>query len=369
MARILILANNDGGLYKFRKELIEELVKMNEVIVSLPNGEYIPKVKELGCHFIDTPINRRGTNLMTDFKLFQNYKKIIKGVKPDVILTYTIKPNVYGGLTCKALKIPYIANITGLGTAVESGGLLQKITLSLYKSALMKSNCVFFQNEINRKYFVEKGIVKSKTRLIPGSGVNIDQHKLEEYPNSDEIIKFLFVGRIMKAKGIDELLKAAQIVKKKFQNIQFHLIGECEEQKYNQQLDTLAKQNIIYYHGQQSDIHSFLKESHAIVHPSYHEGLSNVLLESASSGRPILASNVPGCIETFDEGISGYGFNVKSVDSLVETIIKFIELPLEQKRKMGILGRKKIEKEFNRKFVIDAYLEEIHNVTRGENIK
>lgn len=370
MKKVLVLTNSINGLYSFRRELIQKLVDEGyEATIAAPIDEKTTYFKGIGCECLETFINRRGTNPITDLKLLQEYKKVIKSIKPDVVLTYTIKPNVYGGLACKSLKVPHIANITGLGTAVENGGLLQKVTLTLYKTALTESKCVFFQNEVNKNHFVENGIVKIKTRLIPGSGVNLDQHKLEEYPKSDEIIKFLFIGRIMKAKGIEELLEAAKIVKKKYPAMQVHLIGDCEEGKYYQQLDTLAKQNIIYYHGRQSDVHSFIKESHAVVHPSYHEGLSNVLLESASSGRPVLASKVPGCLDTFDEGVSGLGFDVKNVDSLVETMIKFIQLPLKQKTEMGIAGRKKIEKEFKRQIVIDAYLEEIHNVIHGEYSK
>lgn len=359
MARILILANNDMGLYKFRKELLEELIKQNhEVYISLPNDEYVPKLESLGCRFIQTDLDRRGTNPLSDLKLLLHYIKVLKQIEPSVVLTYTIKPNVYGGIACSITNVPYIANVTGLGTAIENKGLLQKITLTLYKFGLKKASCVFFQNETNQKLFIDKNIIKRKARLIPGSGVNLEEHKFEEYPERDKEIRFLFIGRVMRAKGIEELLEAAKIVKGKYPNVQFHLIGGSEED-YTHQLNELTQSGIIYYYGQQDDVHSFIKDSHAIILPSYHEGLSNVLLESASAGRPVLASKVPGCIETFDEDISGIGFKVRDVDSLVEAIIKFINLPYEHKKAMGIAGRQKIEKEFDRNIVIKAYLEEI----------
>ncbi|WHH57478.1 glycosyltransferase [Petroclostridium sp. X23] len=155
MAKILILANNDIGLYKFRKELIEVLLKNDEVHISLPNGDFVPQLIDLGCEFIETKISRRGTNPITDFKLMIHYKKVIKQVKPDVVLTYTIKPNVYGGMICRLVNVPYIANITGLGTAVENGGVLQIITLFLYKVALKDAACVFFQNKDNADFINE----------------------------------------------------------------------------------------------------------------------------------------------------------------------------------------------------------------------
>src|SRR5437868_10651112 len=192
MAKILVMANNDGGLYKFRKELLEELVKSNKVYVSLPYGDFVPMLKEIGCTFIDTPINRRGTNPITDFKLLMKYKNIVKKIKPDVVLTYTIKPNVYGGLACRMSKVSYIANITGLGSAVENAGLLQKITLFLYKISLKKAKCIFFQNKENEEFFNKKRITCGNHRLIPGSGVNLKHYTLLKYPN-DEKVNFLFI--------------------------------------------------------------------------------------------------------------------------------------------------------------------------------
>lgn len=360
--KILVLANFGMGLYNFRKELLEEIINQNnEVYISLPNDEYVPKLISLGCKFVETHLDRRGTNPIKDLKLLLNYINIIKRIKPDVVLTYTIKPNVYGGFACRMTKTPYITNITGLGTSIENKGVIQKITLMLYKAGLKGASCLFFQNETNRKFFLDKNMVKSKTRIIPGSGVNLDQHILEEYPEDDRKNRFLFIGRIMKAKGIEELLQAAKIVKEEYQNTQFDLIGSCEED-YHQQLAELNKSEIIKYHGQQNDVHSFIKKSHATILPSYHEGTANVLLETASTGRAVLASRVPGCIETFDEGISGFGFEVKSVDSLVETIKKFINLPYEQKKAMGMAGRKKMGNEYDRKIVINAYIDEINNL-------
>ncbi|MEH6957400.1 glycosyltransferase family 4 protein [Neobacillus drentensis] len=364
--KILVLANFGMGLYNFRKELLEELInQQNEVYISLPNDEYVPKLVSLGCQFVETPLERRGTNPIKDIKLLLHYIKIIKRMKPDVVLTYTIKPNVYGGLACRITKTPYITNITGLGTSIENKGIIQKITLMLYKAGLKKTSCIFFQNETNLKFFNDKNIVNGKARVVPGSGVNLAQHPLEEYPDDHERNRFLFIGRMMKAKGIEELLQAAKIVKEKYPKTQFDLIGGCEEDYY-QQLAELNKVGIINYHGQQSDVHSFIKKSYATILPSYHEGTANVLLESASTGRAVLASRVPGCQETFDEEVSGYGFEVRSVDNLVEAIIKFINLSYDQKKAMGIAGRKKMENEYDREIVINAYLEEINNLV-GRN--
>lgn len=357
--KVLVLSNFGMGLYKFRKELLQELIKQgHEVFVSLPNDEYVPLLENVGCEYIESKVDRRGTNPISDMKLLSSYVKIINKIKPDIVLTYTIKPNVYGGIACRTTNTPYLPNITGLGTAVENEGLMQKITLTLYKIALKNAECIFFQNEPNRQFFIDRGIIKNKSKVIPGSGVNLEQHCYEEYPNNKENIRLLFIGRIMKAKGIDELFEAARQIKVSYKNVEFHLVGFCEE-GYSEKLRELNDSGIIHYHGQQDDVHKFIKDSHATILPSYHEGTSNVLLESASTGRPILASNVTGCKETFDDGVSGIEFEVKSVKALISAIQQFLDLPHENKKQMGLAGRKKMEQEYDRKIVINSYLEQI----------
>jgi glycosyltransferase involved in cell wall biosynthesis len=352
------------GLYNFRKELLEELLnKDNEVYISLPNDEYVPKLQALGCNFVETHLDRRGTNPIKDIKLILQYTAIIRRIKPDVVLTYTIKPNVYGGIACRITKTPYLTNVTGLGTSMEGKGLVQKVSQILYKIGLKRSSCVFFQNRTNEKYFIDSNIIKGNTKLLPGSGVNLDQHCLEEYPPEDENIKFLFIGRIMRAKGIEELLSTAKKVKVNYPDTEFHLVGGMEED-YSKDLNDLVQSQIIEYHGQRSEIHSFIKSAHATILPSYHEGTANVLLESASTGRPVLASHIPGCKETFDDGKTGIGFQVKSAESLEKAIIKFINLSYIEKKEMGMAARTKMEKEYDRKMVIDAYIDELNKINR-----
>ena len=365
--KILFLANSGRGLYKFRKELIEKLLfKNNDVYISLPNDEFVPKLIAIGCKFIDTPLERRGTNFLTDVKLLRKYIDIIKTIEPDIVLTYTIKPNVYGGIACRIMNTKYITNITGLGTAVENKSIIQNITLYLYKVGLKKASCVFFQNSKNQNFFVKKKVSLKNMRLIPGSGVNLEEFKFEMYPSNTNELIFLFIGRIMKAKGIEELFEASNIIKSLYPEVKFHILGSSDE-NYLPKLKELEKDGVISYFGQQSDVRSYIKNAHAIILPSYHEGMANVLLESASSGRPILASRVPGCIETFDEGISGISFDVKNIESLVKAIISFIELPYEEKIIMGTKARFKMEKEYDRNKVIASYLEEIKRAGEEES--
>lgn len=360
MKKILILANYDVGLYKFRKELIEELVKKYEVYISLPNGDYTKELKNIGCDFIETNVDRRGTNIISDINLLRFYKKIMKKIQPDVVLSYTIKPNIYGGIIAKKLKIPYITNITGLGTALENDGLLKSILIRLYRYSLTDAKTVFFQNQRNMNFFKKNKIALDLHDSLPGSGVNIDEFKVLDFPNSDKI-NFVFISRIMKDKGINEYIDAAKYIKSKYKNVNFHICGFSEED-YEDTLAELHNKRTIIYHGMIDNIQEVLIDTHCIIHPSYHEGMSNVLLEAASSGRPIIASDIPGCRETFDEGISGFSFQKKDTEGLINAIERFIQLDNESRKKMGLAGRRKMEREFDRQIVVDKYLKEIESI-------
>lgn len=358
--KIMILVNHDIVIYNFRRELVEKLLDSGyEVIISSPYGERIDALVEMGCKYIPVSISRHGTNIIEDFKLLKYYVSIIRKYKPDVVLTYTIKPNIYGGLACRWLNVPYIANITGLGKAVENRGIMQRFTILLYKIAFKKINCIFFQNEENMKFFIDHKISKRKHRLLPGSGVNLDHFQYMEYP-SDETINFIFISRIMKEKGIDHYLEAAKAVKQKYPKSTFHIIGFCEED-YEDKLNTYS--DFVKYHGMQKDVRDFLRWTHCTIHPSYYpEGMSNVLLESAASGRPVITTDRSGCREVVDHTINGFLVEPKSTDDLVEKIEKFIHLSFSEKKQMGLMGRKKVEKYFDRKIVVSAYIDEIKNI-------
>lgn len=363
--RVLILANIDMGLYKFRRELLEELVKENEVYFCVPDGEFVESIKQIGCKYIPCNVlDRRSTNPIKDLKLILFYKKTLKVIKPDVVLTYTIKPNVYGGLVCGRMGIPYFVNVTGLGTTIENGGVLATISTTLYRIGLKKARCVFFQNKDNQKLFVDKGIVNGRTRLIPGSGVNLQTHNLEPYPDDNAGIRFLFVGRIMKDKGIEELLSAIKEIHNANRDIVLDVVGFCDED-YSAALDAAEKEGSIVNHGRQSDVHPFYKRCHCAVLPSYHEGMANVMLEASSTGRPVITTRVPGCQETFDEGITGFGCEVKSTESLVEAMREFLSLNQKKRKEMGLAARSKMEKEYDRNIVLNAYKEEIQGIALG----
>ena len=360
--RVLIIANNDMGLYKFRRELLEELVTEHEVTISLPDGEFVPSLVDLGCTFEPCELlDRHGTNPVKELKLIGYYKKLIRRVKPDIVLTYTIKPNIYGGMACAALRVPYVANITGLGTALENGGLMQKALLILYRFGLRKAKKVFFQNAANRDFMLTKGVIKTPYELLPGSGVNVDRFAYQSYPKTDSPTVFVTVGRIMKDKGADEVLYAARRIKETHPDVIFRLVGGFDG-AYEETVKAAADEGIVEYVGQQADVIPFLRDSHAILHASYHEGMANVLLEAASCGRPAVATNVPGVRETFDDGVSGISCPARDGDALVFAIEEFLKLPHERKEAMGRAGREKVLREFDRRIVVNQYMQEIHAI-------
>lgn len=364
MKRILIIVNHDVVIYNFRRELVERLLnEQYEVFISSPYGERIDDLIAMGCKYIEASIARHGTNIIEELKLLFYYRKIIKALRPNLVLSFTIKPNVYGGMACELLNVPYIANITGLGSAVENKGIMQKISIILYKIAFKKISCIFFQNTENRQFFIDKKIAIGKHKLIPGSGVNLEQFHVLEYP-SDSTIEFAFISRIMKEKGIDQYLEAALYIKNKYSNTRFHICGFCEEE-YEAKLKQLHDKGIIQYHGMQRDIRKILRRVHCTIHPTYYpEGMSNVLLESAACGRPVITTDRSGCREIVDSGANGYIVQKQNNQDLIEKIETFLQLDHDERRQMGLTGRRKMEKEFDRNFVVDAYIKEIEKLVK-----
>lgn len=369
MVKVLILANNDVGLFNFRKELLERLLQEGfEITISIPYGERVDDLIAMGCKYIEANISRHGINILEEAKLIAYYRKTIKTIRPDVVLSYTIKPNIYGGMACRSLNIPYINNITGLGTAVENKGALQKLLVFLYKIALKKTSCIFFQNTENMQFFINNNIKKDKHRLIPGSGVNLDHFVSLPYP-SDDTIEFVFISRIMKEKGIDQYIEAAKYLREKYPYTRFHVCGFCEE-TYEAELEDLQNKEIIIYHGMVRDVRDILVKTHCTIHPTYYpEGLSNVLLESSASARPIITTNRSGCREVVDDNSNGYIVEQQNTQQLICKIEKFINLTNEAKKEMGIKGREKVERNFDRKIVVNAYMNEIAKINEVEKFE
>jgi len=360
MKKVLFLANGGNGFFRFRYELAERFSQEGyKMYASLPDDLYEKELREIGCESIYTPVDRRGINPVTDFKLLLAYLKILKKVKPDIVITYTIKPNIYGGIACRLKKIPMYANITGLGTAFQKDSLLSKIVTLLYKFALKKTKKVFFENIENRDILVGKKIIPAeRTVCLNGAGVNLDKFVFSEYPAKTSETKFLFIGRIMQEKGIDELFYAAERLKEEGYNISVDILGGYEE-NYKDRIEDLEKRGIIKYHGFQNDVKPFIKETHCFVLPSYHEGMANTLLECGAMGRPLITSNIHGCLEAVKDGETGYLCEVKNGESLYDKMKQFVELAYEKKVEMGEKSYKYVSDKFDKRKVVDKTVKEI----------
>lgn len=362
--KILILAHHAEGLYLPRRELMMQLKAAGHIVIaSIPQGKFYEKVAAIVDEVIETPVRRRGTNPIKDLRLIFFYRRLLKQYKPDCILSFAIKPNLYGGMMGRWYHIPYLMNVTGLGTAFAKDNLLCRVATFLYKLVAGHEQTIFFQNEGNRLTLERYGVFWKNPVLIPGSGVNLELHKFEEYPSDEDGIKFVFVSRILQEKGIYELASAARTIHKEYSQVEFHVLGKCEA-GYEPIMQKWHNEGVFIYHGHQADVHSFLKKAHALIHPSYYpEGMSNVCLEAAATGRPVLTTNdIYGCKETIDDGRTGIGFPARDSNALTEAIRKFLKLSYQEKRKMGENGRKKMEREFDRQLVVNSYMKEINRL-------
>mgnify|MGYP004537863963 FL=1 len=368
---IALVTNNDDDVYCFRKEIIDSLIKNGySVLISCPYGEKLNLIDDIEYIYDDPVIDRRGTSVTADAKLFFHYMSVLKKYRPDVVLTYTVKPNVYCGIASHFLKIPVISNVTGFGSVLQKSGMIRKFIMTLFKISFRRSECVMFQNSTNMRLAEESGMVKGGRLLIPGSGVNTDRFPFIKYPDGGDGINggkvvFNYIGRILKEKGVDVYIEAARRIKKKYPNTEFNMLGFIEptEIHYEKELKELEKDGIIRYFGSQNDVRPFIALSHATIHPSmYGEGMSNVLLESASSGRPVITTDNPGCRETFIDSETGLLFKGGDADSLCNIIERFLSMPNEARAEMGARGREYIKSNFSRDIVADAYLKKIGEI-------
>lgn len=364
--KILIICNSASGLEVFRGMLIRRLIKDGNIVSSI-----IPKstenkelnaekeIEKWGCKLIRIPMERRGMNPIKDINLLKSYYKTVKVEKPDLVITYTIKPNIYGGFVSRILKVPYAVNITGLGTAFQSNGMFKHMVTAMYKIALKKVKIVFFENIENRNVIVNYGIISSeKTYVLAGAGVDLEHFQFMKYPEKCECTRFLFIGRVMKEKGIDELFEAMRRLKQEGDNCTLDVLGGFEE-NYSDKIKKYEEEGWLHYQGYQDDVRPFIEECHCFVLPSWHEGMANTNLECAASGRPVITSNIHGCLEAVIDGKTGYLAKKQDSADLYRVMKKFVSLSYDERKKMGEAGRRHMKGTFDKKIVIEQTLEKL----------
>ena len=357
--KILVVTNHSSMLYNFRRELIAELLRENEVVISMPFVGHEADFEKMGVACIRTEVDRRGVSFFKDLFLLNEYRRIIDEVKPDLVLTYSIKSNIYAGYAAGRKGIPFCANVQGLGTAFQRPLLAAFVTL-LYKLSFRKVKLVFFENSTNAEEFVKRKIIAPEKELVlNGAGVNNEFFEYREYPDN-ETTKFLYVGRIMKEKGMDELFEAARRMKDDGFSFSLGLVGFYEDE-YQEKVEKLEKDGIVSYYGFRDDLRPLYEKADCIIMPSHHEGMNNVLLEAAASGRAVIASDIPGCRESVEDGVTGFLHTAKDADSLYKAMKRFLELSRDERASLGKKGREKMEREFDKKAVVRRTVEALIN--------
>ena len=355
--KFLIITNHSYMLWQFRRELIKALLQKGEVVIGTPFVGHEKDFMEMGCRCIETKMERRGTNPLQELALLGTYRKLLKKEKPDLVITYSIKPNLYAGILCQWTKIPYAANVQGLGTAFQSRKMAAAVSIA-YRMALRKARTVFFENTGNASVFLQRRILpKRKITLLHGAGVNLKEYPFKPYPSESDGIRFLYLGRIMREKGVDELFSAMRRLKDEYgESVRFDFVGFFEDD-YKEIVEALDREGVIHFYGFQENPKPFYAAAHCVVLPSWHEGMSNVLLEGASTGRALICSDIPGCREAVADGKSGFLAEVKNSESLYRAMKRFLSLSCEERARMGRIGRMKMERQFDRSYVVEKTLE------------
>lgn len=370
--KVVIAGNTSWYLANFRLTLMKRLLKENyEVIAYAPLDKYTRNLEESGIRFAPMYIDNNGTNPLRDFFLLLQMYRFLKKEAPLVYLGYTVKPNVYGGIVCKLLNIPTVLNIAGLGTVFVKNTWITGIVKKLYALGLKKSKKVFFQNKDDKDLFLKLGLVKStQTELLPGSGVNINHFKpmQNEYKKESDRFIFLLLGRLLWDKGVGEYVEAGKLLKSSHKNVEFWVLGFLQATNPNgisrQQLNDWVSEGLIRYLGDSDDVRTVISQADCVVLPSYYrEGVPRSLLEAASMGKPIITTDSVGCREVVDDGRTGYLCKPRDSYELAKSMIKILTLSSEKRHQMGLRAREKMRYEFNEEYVINKYLDAIHDIS------
>lgn len=370
MQKVVIVVNNAWYAYNFRFNLVKGLKKKGyEVVFIAPYDEKYSELLKQEFEFFNINIDAKGINPISDFKIMVSLYNLYKEMKPDVILTFTIKPNIYSSIVSALLGIKSISNITGLGTLFIKETLITKVAKLLYKVALGFNSRVFFQNSDDKELFINNNLVsENKCELLPGSGVDLNKFIPRVKNINDDKFIFLLIARLLKDKGLLEFIEAIKIVKNKYSDVEFQILGEVgvanKTAVTQEELQTWIDDSLVNYLGTTDSVQDVIADVDCVVLPSYREGTPRSLLEACAMEKPIIATNVPGCKEVVDNGVNGFLCEVKSAGDLADKMKMMIDLSEEERVAMGIAGREKVMKEFDEKIVIDKYFKSIREILK-----
>ena len=362
---VLISINSSWNIFNFRSGLIRSLRSHGyRVITAAPRDAYSDRLAALVDAHYDLSMDNGGTNPLRDGALTGSYISLLRHLKPDVLLTYTIKPNIYGTFAAKLCGVPVIANVSGLGTAFIRTNWLTRLVKLLYRAAFRNASYVFFQNAHDRDLFVANKLVAAeKAGLLPGSGIDLTYFHPSHNTAPNGPLGFVLIARLLWDKGIGEYVEAARRVKAQHPDAQFHIVG-ARGVKNKTAIDDgaiaqWASEGVVAYLGETDDIRSVIALHDCVVLPSYREGMSRVLLEAAAMGKPLIASDVPGCADVVGNNVNGLLCTPRDANALADAMLQFIALSPAERTAMGAASRAKAESEFDEQRVFDAYLERI----------
>lgn len=368
---IVMTVNAAWNIVNFRLPLVKAfLSEGHRVTILAPADEAVTELTNIGCEFVHLAMDRKAINPLQDFALFLRMRQKIKRLAPDIVLSFTIKNNLMGALAAKSLGIPFVPNVTGLGTAFLSGRMMQAVARHLYRAAFYGFPDVFFQNADDRDLFVKLGLIRRhQTRVLPGSGIDLEAFSPVPYPSEHDGLRFLMIARLLRDKGVFEFVEAARIIKQQRSDITFQMLGKIDgDNRSSIGSDLVEKwqaEGLIEYLGTTKDVRPHIANAHCVVLPSYREGAPRTLIEAAALGRPAIASDVPGCNAVVEEGSTGFLCTVKDSAALAASIHRFAALEWEQKAQMAHNARQKIAREYGVDHVIRAYMKIFADISAG----
>lgn len=374
--KIAIVANSSWNIVNYRTNIIRTLqVDGNNITVIAPRDKYTKYIEQLNVTYIPVEMSGKGLNpyreAITLVTLYKEYRKH----NFDLVFHYTIKPALYGGIAARVLGTPYISTITGLGSSFIADNWLTRVVCILYKVSQIGAIKVFFQNNDDKLLFINKKLVpESRSEVVPGSGVNLDKFRVTELPNrsgngNKNPMIFLMVSRLLWDKGVLEYIEASRLVRQRYPNVKFQFLGEVETDKRTgvppNSLDAWIKTGDLEYLGTTFDVRPFIENSDCVVLPSYREGLPRVLLEAGAMGRPVIATNVPGCRDVVDDGVTGFLCTPKDSNELSNSILKYIELPYLKRMRLATASRKRVERMYDERIVAKMYTDSVKSIIKG----
>ncbi|TAF67418.1 MAG: glycosyltransferase family 1 protein [Cytophagales bacterium] len=365
--RIAIVLNSSWNIYNFRKGLVQTLLREgHQVLAIAPKDEYSEKLEEWGCKYVDVKMDNKGTNPIKDFYYLYQLWTIFKKEKPDIVLQFTIKPNIFGAMAAALCGIPAVNNVCGLGTTFLQKHWTSTIAQWLYKVSFRFPQKVYFQNVDDLSVFIENRLVdKNISDLLPGSGVSLQEFQPQPFQRNPQFT-FLMLSRLITDKGVREFAEAGHILKQKGINAKLLLVGSYDPNDYlripQKELELWQKEQWIEYVGSAKDVKPYINQADCIVLPSYREGTPRSLLEAASMAKPLIATRVAGCRQTIDDGQNGYLCEVKNAHDLAQKMMQMYALSDEELTLMGEKSRKKAEKQFDEKIVVHSYLKTIQEI-------